>query len=212
MKLAFLTAAVSFLTGVSAVALVLHPGNRDENNSETTTPSSESADSKVVRSMNIIDFREGDETATYDEVETMNSPFEGVEVELTGMQDRWQVRYWDRASRQFLVPEAANQFDDTTVVHLPANTVVRMSLKSLDFVYMLSLPRIHKSQIACPGRDFHVDFRLLSPGIFYLPGNHVCGPPKPLLTVTVQVDPKPEFIAWLQKQSRSTNPHGGNDP
>jgi heme/copper-type cytochrome/quinol oxidase subunit 2 len=221
-KLACLTSAVSFLLGMSAVAVALHSGNNVGNATEATKSSTASLDQDVVRNLNTLDSRDVNETTTYEqvltttneEVLTTTSLGERVELKLTACKDRWSVRYIDPVGQevQRLAFDVTSKPEDNATVHLPANSVVRLNLRSCDFVYMLSLPQIHKSQIAVPDRNFRIDIRTLSPGMFFLPGGHVCGPPKPLLTLAVRVDPRPAFIAWLEKQSRSADSHPGNDP
>ncbi len=213
-KLACLTSAVSFLLGMSAVAVALHSGSNARNATDATKGSTAPLDPDVVRNINLLDYPQDDETTTYEEVLTTTSLGERVELELRACQDRWRVRYIDPAGHevQCLALDGTSKPEDDATVHLPANSIVRLNLRSCDFVYMLSLPRIHRSQIAVPDRNFRIDIRTLSPGMFFLPGGHVCGPPKPLLTLAVQVDPRPAFLAWLEKQSRSADSHPGNDP
>lgn len=118
------------------------------------------------------------ETTDYEPADPTIRP--SVEVDLVGQEDRWLVR---RAGS----PGTAGT---VSVVHVPAESNVRLRLTSRDFVYMLTLPRINVSQIAVPGREFTLDFRSRAPGVFFLPGEHVCGPPIPTLTVAVHVEPK----------------------
>lgn len=130
--------------------------------------------------------------ATYEAVEHAEEPFDGVEVELTGNGNRWHVGYRGKGA---VVPDLAP--DGTTAVRLPADSRVRFTLTSRDYVYLLALPKIDISQIAVPGRQFRLEFRTQEPGTFVLRGNHVCGPPSRALDVTVRVEPKPDYEAWL---------------
>jgi heme/copper-type cytochrome/quinol oxidase subunit 2 len=173
MKHAILTASISFVLGAGLVtlAMVLGKGAPTKNRAVTSSPTPADSGPRP---------RDRKETTTYRAITPTVSPAARVEVELIGYRDRWQVRYRDRA---------ADGEPDGAVVEVPAETDVRLTLKSRDYVYMLSMPHINESQVAVPGLEFHLGFRTLSPGVFFLHGDHLCGPTDPRLTVTVRVGP-----------------------
>lgn len=193
MRHAILIAFVSFLTGASLVALATYLAcdGRVDTRSITTPPASEES----------VPAPDRNETTTYRDVTPTSSATERVEVELTGYQDRWRIRYRGPAGRFDRSADAGD-----AVLRLPADSAVRLTLKSRDYVYMLSLPHINKSQVAVPDLEFRLEFRTRSPGVFFLRGDHACGPTRPQLTVAVRVEPRAEFQTWLDEL------HGGNDP
>jgi heme/copper-type cytochrome/quinol oxidase subunit 2 len=199
MKHAILTTVASFAAGAGLVTMALSEGAnvRRESNAVGGLPRAAS-----LETARVAPHEQGD--ATYGDVAPAGSPFTGVEVELVGYEDRWQVGYRGPGGATVRpdLREVGRGPGGTTVVRLPADTDVRLNLTSRDFVYLLNLPRINKSQVAVPGREFRLEFRSRAPGVFVLAGGHLCGPAKPALDLTVYVDPKPEFEAWLDEQAR----------
>ncbi len=107
-----------------------------------------------------------------------------VEIELIGSNERWFVQYPDGSSAN---PKSSRALSDAEELVLPVNSNVRLTLKSRDFVYMLSLPQLNKTQVAVPERSFLIEFRTLSSGTFLLRGSHFCGPPRPMLSIKARV-------------------------
>jgi heme/copper-type cytochrome/quinol oxidase subunit 2 len=194
MKCAILLAVGSFVAGAGlvTVALALRP-NREPNSAGLPPPRSpERVSDPVAPGVQ--------EDTTYADLPP-GSPFNRVTVELTGHQDRWHVNYRGPGGTVWPAPDEVGP-GGTTRLRLPADSDVRLVLTSRDLVYMLSLPRISKSQVAVPSREFPLEFRSQAPGVFALIGSHVCGPLKPTLHLTVFVEPKPQFEAWLTTQAR----------
>lgn len=181
MKPAALIFVVSFAAGAGLVRLAIpvESGGRAEPAPEQTSGEAEGFERE----------------ANYEAVEASDLPFDGADIELTGDGNRWHVGY--RGPSGKVRPTTDLAPDGTTAVRLPANSRVRLTLTSRDYVYMLALPKIDQSQVAVPGREFRLEFRTQAPGAFALRGSHVCGPPSRALDVTVRVEPKPDFEAWL---------------
>jgi heme/copper-type cytochrome/quinol oxidase subunit 2 len=204
MKLAVVLGAVSFLAGGAVVALVLPPARgRPHGRSAGLLPGGRQTAAPTPAPPRPGDGPPAVYTALPAEEGT---PYRGTELELTGWHNRWQVRYggpggqFDRAAEE--------RAGAAPVLRLPADTNVRLWLRSRDYVYLLSLPRLRQTQIAVPGQRFKVDFRVGAPGTFVLPGDHLCGPPQPALNLTAVVELAPQFQAWLARLPASpVDPH-----
>lgn len=172
MKPAVLIAALAFVAGAGLVWLMIPtPANN---------PGKPAATVKTGG-----DAKGFEREASYEAAELSGEAFGGVEVALTGDDNRWLVGY-----RGAVAGTSELTADGTTAVRLPAGSHVRLTLTSRDYVYLLALPKINRSQVAVPGREFRLEFRTTEPGTFVLRGSHVCGPPSRALDVTVRVEPK----------------------
>jgi heme/copper-type cytochrome/quinol oxidase subunit 2 len=204
MKLAVVLGTVSFLAGGGVVALALLPvrgGPRGRG--AGPAPGGGEAATPTAAPPRPDDGPQATYTALPAEEGT---PFSGTELELTGWDNRWRVRYRGPGGQFDRVAE--DRPGAVRVLRLPADTNVRLWLRSRDYVYLLSLPRLHQTQIAVPGLRFKVDFRVGAPGTFVLPADHLCGPPQPALNLTAVVEPAPQFRAWLARQPASLlDPH-----
>jgi heme/copper-type cytochrome/quinol oxidase subunit 2 len=141
--------------------------------------------------------------AIYTAVE-LDTASDGVRVELIGEGNRWRVAYRDAIGVRVKMPPPAGA--TTPTLRVPAGATVHLGLTSRDFVYVLQLPRLGRSQVAVPGREFAAAFRTQSPGTFVLPGGHLCGPPAASLDLTVRVEPRSDFDAWFAYLNRGAEP------
>lgn len=182
MKLLAATLLLAFFAGAGSVAIFNWiAGDRVSSNTALKTPD-------PLRSLAMaepLQQQEQNDTATIGESSFPGSKAD-VEAELIGSNDRWLVHYFDGAESGEKV-KSDRASSQTEGMNLPVNSNVRLTLKSRDFIYMLALPQINKTQVAVPGHSFALEFRTLSPGSFFLRGKHLCGPPRPTLTITANV-------------------------
>jgi hypothetical protein len=167
-----LIAACSFVAGVVLVA-----GGRAWLSGAVPPAGSAVIEPRRAAADEPADLRE-----TTDYAPATNSEGPVWDVELVGHRDRGLVRD----------PGPNRPGEAESVLRIPERTRIRLRLTSRDYVYLLSLPRLRTSQVAVPGREFDLDFCSRAPGVFFIPGDHVCGPPTPTLTVVVHVEAKPD--------------------
>ena len=205
MRLAIAVVAFSFASGVALAALGIFvhraAGFHDAIVRPAPTASLHSPPTASLRSVPATSISIGDDA----------EPLSGsaaVELQLTGTNYQWEVRYLGLAGpvlsfgkQQDVAAEAARE------IHLPADADVRLRLKSRDFVYLLMIPNLdggasQKSQIAVPNHLFTLDFNTGPQGTLVLSGDHLCGLPRPSLDLTVVVQSEQEFQAWMNDQRK----------
>jgi cytochrome c oxidase subunit 2 len=92
-------------------------------------------------------------------------------VQVTAKQFNWQVTY----------PGADGKFgtaDDKTLLdemHVPANKVVHVHLRSQDVIHSFFVPQFRMKQDAVPGRAIMQWFEATKPGKYELPCAELCG-------------------------------------
>jgi cytochrome c oxidase subunit 2 len=92
-------------------------------------------------------------------------------VQVTAKQFNWQVTY----------PGADGKFgtaDDKTLLdemHVPANKVVHVRLRSEDVIHSFFVPQFRMKQDAVPGREIVQWFEATKPGKYELPCAELCG-------------------------------------
>ncbi len=182
MKLIVVTMLLAFSAGATAVAIFSGFAGAQF---RPKTDMEISVSPRPVTPVEPLQRQEQIDTATIG-VSSFSGSKPDVQAELTGWNDHWLINYFDEsasgegvASRRVPSP--------TEGLNLPVNSNVRLTLTSRDFVYMLSLPQISKTQIAVPGQSFALEFRTLTTGSFLLRGDHLCGPPRPTLSITANV-------------------------
>jgi cytochrome c oxidase subunit 2 len=92
-------------------------------------------------------------------------------VQVTAKQFNWQITY----------PGADGKFgtgDDKTLLdemHVPANKVVHVHLRSEDVIHSFFVPQFRMKQDAVPGREIVQWFEATKPGKYELPCAELCG-------------------------------------
>jgi cytochrome c oxidase subunit II len=98
-------------------------------------------------------------------------PDSNFQVHVTAKQFNWEVTY----------PGPDGQFgtdDDLTLeneLHVPINTVVVVTLQSMDVIHSFFLPNLRLKQDAVPGREIRAWFEATEPGRYELPCAELCG-------------------------------------
>ena len=130
-----------------------------------------------------------------------------VELQLTGVNYQWRAHY-SGLPRSMLSPGVGKPVaPSSSELHLPAETDVRLRLKSRDFVYLITISdsdggSSQISQIAVPNHTFTLDFNTGREGILLLQGDHLCGLPQPALNLAVVVQPERVFRNWVDAQRK----------
>ncbi len=93
----------------------------------------------------------------------MNIPPSDFEVLVTAKQFNWKVTY----------PGSDKEFLDE--MHVPANKIVRVKLRSQDVIHSFFVPQFRLKQDAVPGREILQWFEVTKPGTYEWPCAELCG-------------------------------------
>jgi cytochrome c oxidase subunit 2 len=93
----------------------------------------------------------------------MSAPPTDFTLEVTAKQFNWQVKY----------PNSDKVFLDE--MHVPANKVVHVTLKSQDVIHSFFVPQFRIKQDAVPGHTIRAWFEVLKPGKYEWPCAELCG-------------------------------------
>ena len=124
---------------------------------------------------------------------------DAYEIEVTGHDFRWHVRYPGRDGK---LGTDDDVFGDRHV-RVPRGKRVRMHLRSEDYVYSLALPQLGLKEIAVPDLRYALELADVEVGTYELRGAQMCGYTHPELIGTLVVEPLPDFIAALERMQVS---------
>ena len=119
-------------------------------------------------------------------------------IEVTGSDFQWHLLY----------PGDDGQFhtgDDARAlrhIHVPANSRIRLVLRSDDYLYQLGFPEMRLKEIAVPDLEFALEFESGAPGTFELRGDQFCGYSHPDLKGELVVQSGTDFREWLRTVGR----------
>lgn len=119
---------------------------------------------------------------------------EPYRIQVTGSINGWQVRYPNASGRL----ETETDVPAVRDIHVPLDANVVIDLKSSDYVYLIAIPHFGLKEIAVPGLEFQIEFRLHEAGQFELIGEELCGEPHSELQGSLIVEPEERFLDWLQ--------------
>ncbi|MBW8785501.1 MAG: c-type cytochrome [Novosphingobium sp.] len=111
-----------------------------------------------------------------------------LEVEVTGNQWWWDVRYKDPVSSYIV--HTANE------LHLPAGRTTRITLKSVDVIHSLWIPNLAGKQDLIPGRKTALELHPLHTGRFRAQCAEFCGMQHAHMALDVSVDDPQAFSTW----------------
>ena len=114
-------------------------------------------------------------------------------LEMTGHDFTWRTRY---PGPDLLLHTEDDVFGGRDV-HVPADTLVDIQLRSRDYIYTLVLPHIDEREIAIPDLEFSLVFDSGPPAQHDLRGNQMCGDDHPLLLGTLTVETWDRFDDWM---------------
>jgi cytochrome c oxidase subunit 2 len=120
-------------------------------------------------------------------------PRPDLEVEVTGEQFAWNVRYAG--------PDGAlGSEDDVTTInqlHLPVNRAVLFHLKSKDVIHSFFVPQFRLKQDAVPGITGRMWVTATKPGRFEIACAELCGLGHYRMRGFLVLEPEDAFQAWL---------------
>ena len=88
------------------------------------------------------------------------APEPNYHVEVTGKQFNWEIRY-SGPDAEF---DTEDDFKLDNEMHIPVDTVIRVTLKSKDVIHSFFLPNLRFKQDAVPGRSIEVWFEATKVG------------------------------------------------
>jgi cytochrome c oxidase subunit 2 len=115
-----------------------------------------------------------------------------LEIEVTGKQWWWQIRYLDA--------QPAREFVSANEIHLPVGRSVRFKLLSADVIHSFWVPNLHGKRDLIPGRENSLVLRADKPGRYRSQCAEFCGHAHAQMALWVVVEPKADFEAWLAQQ------------
>jgi cytochrome c oxidase subunit 2 len=122
-----------------------------------------------------------------------------LEIEVTGNQWWWDVRYMDESDPSHII-HTANE------LHLPVGTPARIILKSNDVIHSFWVPNLAGKQDLIPGRVN--DMMLLPEKIGYYRSQcaEYCGAQHAHMALDVTVESRTDFDAWRSRQLMAAPP------
>ncbi len=117
-------------------------------------------------------------------------------VQVTAKQFNWEILYPGPDGKFGTADD--RQFDNE--LHVPANKVVRVVLKSKDVIHSFFLPNLRLKQDMVPGRDIEAWFQATKPGKFELPCAELCGFGHSGMKGYLYAHPEEEYNRWVKEQ------------
>lgn len=115
---------------------------------------------------------------------------EAVQVELTGHQFWWEVRYPDGG------------FSTANELHVPVGRPVVVTLKSRDVIHTLWVPNLAGKRDMIPGRTALLLLRADKPGIYRAQCAEFCGLQHALMALPVTAQDPAQYARWVAGRSR----------
>jgi cytochrome c oxidase subunit 2 len=143
-----------------------------------------------------------------------------LQVEVVGVQFQWYFRYpgpdaeFGRTRPQLVNAAAGNPLgldssdthaaDDvvSSVLMLPADREVDLTLRALDVIHGLFIPGMRVKQNAVPGLVLHVHFTPQTPGTYPILCTQVCGSGHARMQAVLRVVSPAAYDAWLQSREQ----------
>ncbi len=120
-------------------------------------------------------------------------PSPDMEIEVTGEQFAWNVRYAGADSQ-------LNTQDDVLTInqmHLPVDKTVLLNITSKDVIHSFFVPEFRLKQDAVPGLKTHLWVRAVKPGNYEIACAELCGLGHYRMRGFLVVEPEEAFNTWL---------------
>lgn len=111
-----------------------------------------------------------------------------IEIEVTGNQWWWEVRYDDTNPSRIV--RTANE------LHLPVGRTAHITLKSNDVIHSLWIPNLAGKQDLIPGRISDLTLRPSRTGVFRAQCAEFCGLQHAKMALDVTVESEADFARW----------------
>jgi cytochrome c oxidase subunit II len=118
-----------------------------------------------------------------------------VNIEVTGHQWWWTVRYMDG-------PNASDVFTTANEIHIPVGRPVVLKLAADDVIHSLWVPSLSGKKDLIPGRTATLQLRADKPGIYRGQCAEFCGLEHALMGLLVVAEPVPQYEQWVNAQKQ----------
>jgi cytochrome c oxidase subunit 2 len=125
----------------------------------------------------------------------VNVPSSNLQVGVTGKQFNWEITYPGPDGRL----GTADDLEMENELHVPANKVVQVILRSKDVIHSFFLPNLRLKQDVMPGRTIKAWFEATKPGRYPLPCAELCGFGHSGMEGSLIVHSPDEYEKWVQK-------------
>jgi cytochrome c oxidase subunit II len=120
---------------------------------------------------------------------------QGVNIEITGHQWWWEVRYQD--------VDASSIFTTANEIHIPVGVPVTFSLKASDVIHSFWVPNLHGKKDLIPGKISTIWLQADKPGIYRGQCAEYCGHQHAHMALWIFAEPREQFDAWRRAQIQS---------
>jgi cytochrome c oxidase subunit 2 len=117
---------------------------------------------------------------------------EQLEIQVTGKQWWWQVRYLD--------PSAVNGFSTANELHIPVGRSVRLQLSAADVIHSFWAPSLNGKRDLIPGHDNQLVLKADRPGRYRAQCAEFCGGAHAQMALWIVAEPASDFAAWCAQQ------------
>jgi cytochrome c oxidase subunit 2 len=126
----------------------------------------------------------------------------GLNVEITGHQWWWEVRYQD--------VDASNIFTTANEIHIPVGVPVTFSLRATDVIHSFWVPNLAGKKDLIPGKINTIWLQADKPGVYRGQCAEYCGLQHARMALWVVAEPQEQFNAWRQSQTQTSVPPTGD--
>jgi cytochrome c oxidase subunit 2 len=120
---------------------------------------------------------------------------QGVNIEVTGHQWWWEVRYQD--------VDASSIFTTANEIHIPVGVPVTFSLKSTDVIHSFWVPNLHGKKDLIPGKISTIWLQADNPGVYRGQCAEFCGHQHAHMALWIFAETREQFDAWRRNQIQS---------
>jgi cytochrome c oxidase subunit 2 len=120
---------------------------------------------------------------------------QGVNIEVTGHQWWWEVRYQD--------VDASSIFTTANEIHIPVGVPVTFSLKSTDVIHSFWVPNLHGKKDLIPGKISTIWLQADNPGVYRGQCAEFCGHQHAHMALWIFAESREQFDAWRRNQIQS---------
>ncbi|MGH7828580.1 MAG: cytochrome c oxidase subunit II, partial [Candidatus Binatia bacterium] len=125
-----------------------------------------------------------------------HAPPSDFQLHVTAKQFNWEAVY-PGPDGKFATEDDLKIEND---IHVPANKVIHIVLKSTDVIHSFFLPNLRVKQDAVPGREILVWFEATKPGRYELPCAELCGFGHSGMRGWLYVHAPEEYQKWVKER------------
>jgi cytochrome c oxidase subunit 2 len=122
-----------------------------------------------------------------------------LKIAIIGRQWWWDIRYVNDAE-PYKTVHVANE------IHLPVGQIVEFHLDSADVIHSFWVPNLHGKKDMIPGHRTTLRLHATRPGTYYGQCAEFCGLQHAKMRLTVVVEPKEQYDAWIAAQGQPAKP------